>query len=265
MSTRPCISLCLAEALNKDHLGAALSSLGPCRRYKDALHLAHPQGDCFLFDYGVLVAWGLDDAALEQLTAALGPCLDAPLVTPFRDEISFDTGSHQLQLTHDHLLLPTGEGLVKLACSQGLAQSVKLEAYEAQIQATIDSTAHIPAALAKDGKVRLGRRQLARIRGNLHLARARVNLHYELLDKPDFFWDHPELDGAYMLLRENQELDNRLAILDKRQAVLGELLQILADEQQHNHSAVLEWIIIWLIAIEILIFIFYDLLGWLKL
>jgi len=30
------------------------------------------------------------------------------------------------------------------------------------------------------------------------------------------------------------------------------LLEMLADEQKHLHSSVLEWIIIWLIAVEIL-------------
>jgi uncharacterized Rmd1/YagE family protein len=35
---------------------------------------------------------------------------------------------------------------------------------------------------------------------------------------------------------------------------------MLADEQNHNHSAVLEWIYIWPIAIEIIIFIIKELL-----
>ncbi|WP_341502489.1 RMD1 family protein [Gallaecimonas sp. GXIMD4217] len=258
MAIQSCLSLCLAETVNPDLLQFAY----PSKRHKDTLHLAHPGGDCFLFDYGVLVSWGLDEAALEALLATLKPALDRPLARPPRDKISFETATGKLQISNDHLLLPQQDLLTKLACSHALAQSVKLETYEEQVQATIDGTSHIPETLAREGRVRLGRRQLARIRGSLHLARARVNLHYELLDKPDFFWDYPELEPAYGLLRENQELDSRLAILDKRQAVLGELLDILADEQQHNHSAVLEWVIIWLIAIEIIIFVVHDLIGW---
>lgn len=33
---------------------------------------------------------------------------------------------------------------------------------------------------------------------------------------------------------------------------------ILADEQDHQHSAALEWIIIWLIAIAVLFFLVHD-------
>jgi len=34
---------------------------------------------------------------------------------------------------------------------------------------------------------------------------------------------------------------------------------MLADEQNHKHSSLLEWIIIWLIAIEIFFFLMHDL------
>ena len=37
-----------------------------------------------------------------------------------------------------------------------------------------------------------------------------------------------------------------------------ELFEMLADEQKHKHSATLEWIIIWLIAVEILMFLVND-------
>lgn len=38
-------------------------------------------------------------------------------------------------------------------------------------------------------------------------------------------------------------------------------LTLVADELRHQHSSALEWIIILLIAFEILVFIFHDWLG----
>lgn len=55
-------------------------------------------------------------------------------------------------------------------------------------------------------------------------------------------------------------LEQRIRLLSDKLDLIHELLNMLADEQNHKHSATLEWIIIWLIAVEIVIFIFYDIL-----
>ena len=43
-------------------------------------------------------------------------------------------------------------------------------------------------------------------------------------------------------------------MLKNRLEVIQELLEMMADEQKHSHSNMLEWIIITLIAIEIVLF-----------
>ena len=55
-------------------------------------------------------------------------------------------------------------------------------------------------------------------------------------------------------------IEQRIRLLSDKLDLIHELLNMLADEQNHKHSATLEWIIIWLIAVEIVIFIFYDIL-----
>ncbi|MDD1623685.1 MAG: RMD1 family protein, partial [Methylococcaceae bacterium] len=43
----------------------------------------------------------------------------------------------------------------------------------------------------------------------------------------------------------------RTEVLSKKLETIHELFEMLADEQKHRHSSILEWIIIWLIAFEI--------------
>jgi uncharacterized Rmd1/YagE family protein len=47
------------------------------------------------------------------------------------------------------------------------------------------------------------------------------------------------------------EIRQRTDVLSKKLETIHELLEMLADEQKHQHSSALEWIIIWLIAVEI--------------
>jgi uncharacterized Rmd1/YagE family protein len=72
-----------------------------------------------------------------------------------------------------------------------------------------------------------------------------------LLDKPDFFWEYPEYEDYYGIAAKYLEIAPRTEVLSKKLETIHELFEMLADEQKHRHSSRLEWIIIWLIALEI--------------
>ena len=142
----------------------------------------------------------------------------------------------------------------RLAVSHALAQSLKLNEYEGQAQQTIQDHAHIPQALAETGKIELSRRNIAKIRGKLYSTKSDIILHYGLLDTPEFFWEYPEYESTYNLAARYLEIHQRVELLSKKLATIHELFDMLADEQKHQHSSFLEWIIIILIAVEIVMF-----------
>ena len=49
------------------------------------------------------------------------------------------------------------------------------------------------------------------------------------------------------------EVDERVSLLNSRVSVIRELLDVLTAQVAENNSGRLEWIVIWLIAIEILL------------
>lgn len=229
--------------------------------YRSTLHLDLDQGHVFIFAYATVVYWNISHQKRQQIEQDILPFLQKPMTKCLKDELSFSHGDH-FTLHNDHLVLDNEAPLVKLAVSHTLAQSVKLEMFEEQVEQTIKETSPIPKYLAEHGKIKLSRNQISRMRGHLYLTKSSVNLHYELLDKPDFFWEYPELDHYYHKTEEYQELSTRLDILNRKLEVIQEMLNILADQTNHQHSAVLEWIIIWLIAVEIAIFFVHDLFKW---
>jgi uncharacterized Rmd1/YagE family protein len=104
----------------------------------------------------------------------------------------------------------------------------------------------------------LTRKELAQLRGRLFISKSDIMLNYDLLDVPDFFWEYPELVGHYSLVAEYLEIKQRVEVLSKKLETIHELFEMMADEQKHKHSSLLEWIIIWLIAFEILVFFVHD-------
>ncbi|KAL9102585.1 MAG: hypothetical protein Q9187_009105, partial [Circinaria calcarea] len=66
-------------------------------------------------------------------------------------------------------------------------------------------------------------------------------------------WAEPQLEPVYGAVRSYLEMDQRVGLLMERLDVLGDLLAVLKDQVRTSHGEYLEWIVIILIAAEILV------------
>lgn len=83
------------------------------------------------------------------------------------------------------------------------------------------------------------------------MARNSINLHTDILDTPEFFWDHEDLEVFYEKTCHYLDLTARVDVLNKRLDIVKELFEILNDHLEARHSSRLEWVIIILIAVEV--------------
>ena len=86
------------------------------------------------------------------------------------------------------------------------------------------------------------------------LQKTAVNLLDSVLDTPEYFWSQPDsLQLLYEKVGEYVELEPRIEVINQRFQLLHEMLELIRDVGNTNHSSRLEWIIIWLIVIEVII------------
>ena len=86
--------------------------------------------------------------------------------------------------------------LARYAFSQALSRSTALSALEASLEDYLSSMSSLPLALEKTGKPGMGRRALVKKLGELLRFRQGLNLNREnFSETPDFYWDHPVLEG----------------------------------------------------------------------
>jgi len=251
-------ALCYSDYFDFPPLQQQLLANERCAAYRNVLHVEWRQGDVFIFDYGVLVFWRLATGDRNDFLEKVADFAKAPLAHTLDDEFTFETGSEKSFIKNDHLHLRDDDVLTQLAVSHGIAQSTKLAQFEYRIQQTINDTGHIPENIARTGSAQLSGRELSRLRGRLFITKSDVMLNYDLLDVPDFFWEYPELDSYYSMVSDYLEIKQRVEVLSKKLETIHELFGMMADEQKHKHSSMLEWIIIWLIAFEIIIFLVHD-------
>lgn len=253
-----CISFCTADAYDMDCLNTILKKKNLISKsYDNVIHLEDltTHSHAFIFHYGCVVFWGFNKDNMTDIINLIKDCAIDPLPHNTSDECRFhysEGGETLINEEEDLVILESEDPLILLAISYALSQSVKLKTFENSTFSAIQRSKDLPNELSRTGSIRLSRRKLSRIIGSLFEERHSINLHTDLLDTPEFFWKRPKYESYYKEAAEYMDITTRTMILNQRLTVLHELYDMLSDEMKHRHSSRLEWIIILLIAIEII-------------
>ena len=250
-TVKRCVAYCLAQSFDISTLAKILSETSLIRIIKGSLLIEEDESWSVIFSYGAVVHWNLTSEQQHKLHDLLMDHDENPLKTVEEDHFTFALDCPQTRIIEDHIEIESTDPIVLFSLSQGMAQSIKLASFETNAITTINNTSYIPKSLAQDGKIKLSRQEIAKIRGQLFLTKSDIILNYDLLDKPDFFWEYPEYEEYYTIAAKYLEIAPRTEVLSKKLETIHELFEMLADEQKHRHSSILEWIIIGLIAFEI--------------
>ena len=259
-----CTSFCTAGTYDLLGLASFFKKKGYFTRIsKDVLHVSNLKrsGDIFFFNHGCFVSWGFKKNFEDKLLEHVREFSISPLVTIETDYLYYRYGEETTIDTHERLrldviTLDSEDVQIKLAISYGLAQSIKLEAFEEAIKEAIKKNNYLPEEIATRGAISLSRRSIFKRMGEIFIARSSINLNIEFLDVPDFFWRNPTFEPFYIMVKKFLDIPGRVMALNQKLDVLQELLDILNSQVQHRHSSLLESIIIMLIVVEIVISLF---------
>ncbi|ETI28098.1 hypothetical protein G647_00547 [Cladophialophora carrionii CBS 160.54] len=242
---------------------------------RSSTDLRHPDGDemhdrstselsttvhtpeIFIFDYGTVVIWGMTVQQEQRFLHDMSKFSDAPLPTESVQTENFNfyyTKEYQARIYNDFISLRDPRNyMTKLAISHALSQSVKTSLFEDLVSETIETTSPLPALIAQTGSVNLTRRQLNMQIGELFILRINIHLQGSVLDSPELMWAEPHLEPVYAAVRSYLEIEQRVGLLTERLDVIADLLAVLREQGSRRHGEVLEWIVIILIAAEILV------------
>lgn len=153
--------------------------------------LPYSVAEMFVFSYGVVVFWNftakqerdiLADLAFATSSATGTPI---PLATLPLQEEDFETEEFHFEYSteisrprvyNDMITLRSGDHMIKLSISHGIAQSTKLCFFEEVMARQMTEAKDVPRRLAMTGKLGLKREEVFRILGKLFKSRVEVNL-----------------------------------------------------------------------------------------
>ena len=225
------------------------------------VHKADSRGEIFFFQHGCFVTWGLYKTDEKTLLNIVKNFSLEPLEKIEKDQFVVRLGKQTRIALHprynaDIITLDADDienVQIKLAISYGLAQSVKLEAFEESIIKTVTDNSHIPHELAAKGRISLSRRAICKRIGEIFIERSSVNLKSDYLDIPEYFWRYSNLESYYVMTEKYLDIPKRVKALNHKLDVLHETFDVLNNQLQHRYSSMLEFVIILLIFIEIIL------------
>lgn len=223
------------------------------------------EGHAFFFSSGAMVFWGLPAKMRKQLFESLSTYQDGTHSNGIKSALGMRDFEHEFRYTmndsrtqttfrNDEIKLARHNDVSHmLALSYGLAQSARLLVYEEVVDSLVARTRTLPDELAEHGHVKLSHRELKRLIGELLAARYSVNLVSDILDTPEYFWQHGDLERLHLECAREVELRKRAHILDTRTKVINDALAILNNELSSSSSDRVERAILFLIGVEVAI------------
>ncbi|KAF2148900.1 YagE family protein [Myriangium duriaei CBS 260.36] len=236
-------------------------------------------GDVFVFPSGSVVSWNVPEKVQKRLVhrVLLPAAIRSHLETIELEDMDYleDPDRSSSEVIGDAIVLGTqrrslGEIndvdtastdldadliLAKIAFSSGIARSTKLAVLENLLSSYFETTKSIPTILSRGSKLRFTRSFILRKTGELLSIRAQLNLYSELTDTmPDLFWDSPSqlgLSDYYDEVGRALDVNARIRTLNEKMDYASEIASVLRERLSEKHSTGLEWLIIFLISVEV--------------
>ncbi|EFA74961.1 hypothetical protein PPL_11995 [Heterostelium album PN500] len=211
--------------------------------------------DVFIFpSFGCVVSWGVPEHAQRRLLA----WLQEYKVDAHPDQLDiyrYTDSGNRFEITKNQDLVtlstdPEANFNEKFAVSYAFAQSVRLFLIEDDVMKLSEKVASLPDQLSRNGTVQISKKEIVMQLGEQMKIKNYLNLHSDIIDTPEHFWEHTEGEGIYKTVRSHCEIDKRVRIMNERLNLISGIYDVINDEQKHSHSIRLERIIIALIAVE---------------
>lgn len=211
--------------------------------------------------FGAVVFWNCSEPVVQAFLKDLEALPDAgSRVGSAQDTLAVHVGSEEdtvgfstvwlKELTLDKLKI------VSLA----LAQSVALDYFENSVSKAMARFQPVVHAMREEGKLPLNHREVLALVAFAMEIRSVVLENLTLFDDPPESWESESLAHLDSALFDQFDLEERINAINQKLAYLKDAGSTLMEVLNHRKSVRLEWIVIILIAIEVVYFLWKEML-----
>lgn len=133
-----------------------------------------------------------------------------------------------------------------------VSQSVALDYYSEQTNRLLEETNSHTQSLERRGRLAISGMNLKKYIGKTLNLKNRISENLYIFDSPPETWEDENLNKIDLGLKRTFDLQERFRDIKEGLEIIRENLELFKDLLQYRNSTVLEWIIIVLVAAEVI-------------
>lgn len=209
----------------------------------------------YIFKYGVVSFFNFNQPEINTTIKFIRTFCRNTFSTLINDELSVQTGSEENKIGYNKIEIITPDPETVRMIMLNVSQSVALDHYTDQTDKLLEETNNYTLLLEKKGRLVLSRRNLKKHIGKTLLLKNKIAENLYIFDSPPETWEDEKLDKLNRELSKNLEIQERFRSVANGLGIVKENLELFRDLLQYRNSTFLEWIVIILIAIEVINFL----------
>lgn len=225
--------------------------------YSDSSELFYKTGAeqyVYIFKYGVVGFLNFETTAITSLLPFIGAHSRNVFPEAMHDEMLVQTEATENKISHNKVEIINADPEALRMIMLNVSQSVALDYYSFQTDKLLEETNHHTQLLEKKGRLDISGHNLRKFIGKTLLLKNRITENLYIFDSPPETWEDEQLDKLHNELIKNFELQQRFRNVSDGLGIVRENLELFKDLLQSRNSTVLEWIVIALIAVEVINF-----------
>jgi len=225
--------------------------------YKDASELFYEMSGgryLYIFRYGVISFFNYQPGEISSFFELLQPFCRNFFSPNFNDELIVETSAQENRISHNKIEVKNESPDIIRMIMLNVSQSVALDYYSDQTEKLLEETNSYTQLLARRGRLIISARKLKKFIGKTLLLKNRIAENLYIFDSPPETWENEQLDKLHNELKKSFDLQDRFRDVSEGLQIVKDNLELFKDILQYRTSLLLEWIVIILIAVEVINF-----------
>jgi required for meiotic nuclear division protein 1 len=261
-------SINLKEVRNANQTGVMFST------EKELFYQTSKMRYISIFSYGVVSFFNMEEPKMEELKKRIYPFCENKFKIENKDEFFIDNNAEQLKYHYNKIEMPKYNLFVLRLVMFHVAQSIALTNYFEQTKRVLEETNRHTLVLGKKGIISLKGRTLKKFLGKTLQIKNQIVENLYILDfAPGSNGDESSIElsaemkeslSQYLYWKSYMEMDidngmkealvmqYRSEMIYEELKIIKEQIDLFTDTLHHNANIKLEWVIIVLVAYEVI-------------
>jgi required for meiotic nuclear division protein 1 len=214
----------------------------------------------YVFKYGVVSFLNYVPVDISSFLLFILPFCKNPFDESLSDEFIVETGAAENKVGYNKIEIIAGDKNILRIIMLNVSQSVALDYYSELTSRLLEETNYHTQILEKKGRLTISGASLKKFIGKTLLLKNRIAENLYIFDSPPETWEDEKLDKLYTELKRNFDLQERFRNISDGLGIVKDNLELFRDILQYRNSVFLEWVVIILIAIEVLHYLLENIL-----